>query len=113
MSARSTGPSGGETHPTRQGFGPVNPVAPDLWVTRLNSPFSLCLSAWSFGRPEVTMRVGPPSHSSNPQESNIMANAAKGKSGVVSKMDAVREALRHLGSDAKPAQIQGFIKEKF
>src|SRR5262249_56026626 len=42
-----------------------------------------------------------------------MANAAKGKSGVVSKMDAVREALRHLGSDAKPAQIQGFIKEKF
>ena len=28
-------------------------------------------------------------------------------------MDAVREALRQLGWDAKPAQIQGFIKEKF
>ena len=42
-----------------------------------------------------------------------MANATKGKSGGVSKMDAVREALRQLGWDAKPAQIQGFIKEKF
>jgi hypothetical protein len=42
-----------------------------------------------------------------------MANAAKGGSGGVSKMDAVREALRQLGWDAKPAQIQGFIKEKF
>jgi hypothetical protein len=42
-----------------------------------------------------------------------MANAAKDKSGGVSKMDAVREALRQLGSDAKPAQIQGFIKEQF
>ena len=42
-----------------------------------------------------------------------MANATKGKSGGVSKMDAVRESLRQLGWDAKPAQIQGFIKEKF
>jgi hypothetical protein len=42
-----------------------------------------------------------------------MANATKGKAGGVSKMDAVREALRELTSDAKPAQIQGFIKAKF
>jgi hypothetical protein len=40
------------------------------------------------------------------------AAAAKGQAGV-SKMDAVRQAIRQLGRDAKPRQIQGVIKEQF
>ena len=40
------------------------------------------------------------------------AAAAKGKAGV-SKMDAVRQAIRQLGRSAKPRQIQGAIKEQF
>jgi hypothetical protein len=42
-----------------------------------------------------------------------MANATKGRAGGVNKMNAVREALRELGMDAKPAAIQTFIKDKF
>jgi hypothetical protein len=41
------------------------------------------------------------------------AATAKKKTGGISKMDAVRQALRQLGGDAKPVQIHGFIKDKF
>jgi hypothetical protein len=41
-----------------------------------------------------------------------MAETANGSKGV-SKMEAVRAALRELGRKAKPLKIQEFIKEKF
>jgi len=31
----------------------------------------------------------------------------------MTKMDAVRKAMRELGKDAQPAKMQGFIKERF
>jgi hypothetical protein len=41
-----------------------------------------------------------------------MAETANGSKGV-SKMDAVRQALRELGRKAKPLKIQAFIKDNF
>jgi hypothetical protein len=40
-------------------------------------------------------------------------NATKGRAGGVNKMEAVRQALHELGMDAKPAEIQTLIKDKF
>lgn len=38
---------------------------------------------------------------------------AKTNAASLTKKDAVRKALAELGSDAKPVQIQGFVKERF
>jgi hypothetical protein len=35
------------------------------------------------------------------------------KGGQISKQEAVRRALAHFGRDAKPAQMQGWIKQRF
>ena len=39
-------------------------------------------------------------------------NMAKNK-GVITKVEAVRQALAELGPGAKPTQIQGHVKDKF
>jgi hypothetical protein len=38
---------------------------------------------------------------------------ADSKGGTISKQEAVRRALGHFGRDAKPAQMQGWIKQQF
>jgi hypothetical protein len=37
----------------------------------------------------------------------------KGKRGPITKTEAVRRALGELGNDAKPARIQGYVKDNF
>jgi hypothetical protein len=47
---------------------------------------------------------------------NLMAAATKpaaAKDTGISKIDAVRKALKELGKDAMPVKIQGYLKEKF
>jgi hypothetical protein len=41
------------------------------------------------------------------------AQTPKRTQGGLSKMEGVRRALSELGKDAKPARIQGFVKERF
>jgi hypothetical protein len=38
---------------------------------------------------------------------------AESKGGTISKQEAVRRALAHFGRDAKPAQMQGWIRQQF
>jgi hypothetical protein len=42
-----------------------------------------------------------------------MTNNTKKVRGKITKMEAVRRALAELGRDAKPSQIQGWVKEKY
>ena len=41
------------------------------------------------------------------------AASAKGEAAGLSKQELVRQAINHLGRDAKPLQIQAHIKDKF
>src|SRR3954470_12306484 len=43
---------------------------------------------------------------------NAKAGASAPKKGMT-KMEAVRRAMRELGKDTQPAKMQGFIKERF
>src|SRR5581483_3241390 len=84
--------------------GAITPVTRNVGVTRLRWRPGVSHSSWRFGRSGVTIGPACSSQSLQPRESDTMANAAKGKRGV-NKMDAVRQALKELGWDAKPAQL--------
>jgi len=43
---------------------------------------------------------------------NAKAGASAPKKGMT-KMEAVRKAMRELGNDAQPSKMQGFIKDRF
>jgi hypothetical protein len=49
----------------------------------------------------------------SPTSDTPMATSTKKAQGGITKQEAVRRALAELGHDAKPTQIQGWVKEKY